>query len=1689
MLGLTMLVTWAGSMHDRFGPQPPEASGARGPVAADRAAAGERLRALAALPLAARRDEVAQRSPDATTCLLADLFGYGATCEDPWRVHEDAGLLADVLEGIGAALVVGQDPRGNDVRRMTQMLAAQTHLMRGIAADATGHRAEAHRHFSLAAHPGAARVDGVAFALGTAGAALTDDGTDRASLADVPAPARDVLGPLEEMCGHELTGLRRALTVRCAAYDVVATVAEGGDHTEGSREAVLKRWLERWGPGADAELWIAWTTEFFRGLARAGNEDEARGGAGSGGGGGLGDRCGEGDGSGLGDGRRESDGCGLGDGRWESGGRGEGGGSGLGDGRGLGDRCGEGDGSELGDGCGESDGRGLGGGRRESVGRGEGGGSGLGDGCGESDECGENDGHGLGEGRGEGGGSGLGDGRRESDGRGLGGGGGEGGEGLLAWAALGDRVLAAGPGRPGFRWTLARHLRAQGATAREIRVLTALVADDPADVPAVRSLANAYAGSNRLDEAVALLRSRISDPPVPDDEPFVELIVLLLTARLRPEAAEWDEELARITGGRHITDVLPTTGNAPAPAAPPPVHALFRDGTLLLDPDSVGVPPGEVAAQLWAAMIAGSPDGADRLKQLAEEEPGLAAKVAKVLGVPLVTRAQREASELIGQGEHHFHRGEYTDAATYYQRALDADPESSLALLMLGDVHFVRRETGLARVYFQESLAVEETPMAWRFLGDTFRDTLDGTQEARRCYARALALDPGYGGARQALEALPPPAVVPDPAPATGEATAKPPAAEPPAPARFGAPYGGPIGLPLSGPAAGTGIKDTLPAELEAAVREREPVLGELLAAAGDDGRFDAWLRAEGADHWADALDTLRMTVFQWAAKAGDFERSLLLARRGVQIAEHLDRQWPAGDPEEPGRARLLADALKQAAGVLDAMGRYSEAYDLLCQTERWLVTDEHERERTGRDPWLDYGQFSGLDHWTELYRDLARVARRCGDAAAAEEYQRRLDEITADVPDSDHERIVSLVELALAWHELGERERALSWFHETLPLAEREALRSPVPIALAIVHHHLGVVLGEQGFPRMALHHLAEARERDSGNADRLAQDWLATAAVLRRRPDLGHAVLAYEQVLHLSGVPGQRGDPLFWAPRSEPTATRGRRVLSAERAWPAILPMARAAWEHGEPYTATDVLELGVELADLVRAAEPNPERRGHLQDGRAEAYELLTRYRLQRAESEARRAAEAGPATDGSDRPDRDPGHHIAAAFTASERLRARSLLDAMSTARLRAPDGVPPDLLADEAALIAERAALAAAPAVDWKRHYDLTARLDALWRRLAGYGPPAEEYVGVRRATVMDPAAVSRELAGQRTVVASYALLDTGEIALFTLGGDGDEGPVRVTPVDADGAAVLRFIGDNLGSAGRVREMAEDMPGLFHRVLDPLVAPLAALTRPEDTVVICPTGALHHVPFHALSPDGSGALIDRNAVAYLPTVSLLRTLTHRAPVAGGGAVVLGDPGGDLPHARDEALALGGRLGCAPLLGEGATRERVLRALPGAEVFHAACHASFDAADPLSSGLVLADGVLTARDILRQDWHGVRLAVLSACETGLGRTSRTDETLGLSWSLLYAGVRSLVMSLWRVPDATTAALMGDFHDLTAAGEAPGAALRTAMLAARDRPGGGRLESWAAFCLLGDWRAPHPDPRTATRGSTPC
>jgi CHAT domain-containing protein len=137
----------------------------------------------------------------------------------------------------------------------------------------------------------------------------------------------------------------------------------------------------------------------------------------------------------------------------------------------------------------------------------------------------------------------------------------------------------------------------------------------------------------------------------------------------------------------------------------------------------------------------------------------------------------------------------------------------------------------------------------------------------------------------------------------------------------------------------------------------------------------------------------------------------------------------------------------------------------------------------------------------------------------------------------------------------------------------------------------------------------------------------------------------------------------------------------------------------------------------------------------------------------------------------------------------------------------------------------------------------------------------------------------------------------------------------------------------------------------------------------------------------------------------------------------------------------------------------------------------------------------DGLLTAFELQLTDLSGVELAVLSACETGLGESFSGEGLLSLQRSLHVAGVRTTVASLWAVSDGATAQLMARFYanlwerrmtKVEALREAQLWMLREATRATGDTRGlvldeypedqaTGRLPPvyWAAFVLSGDWR----------------
>lgn len=140
--------------------------------------------------------------------------------------------------------------------------------------------------------------------------------------------------------------------------------------------------------------------------------------------------------------------------------------------------------------------------------------------------------------------------------------------------------------------------------------------------------------------------------------------------------------------------------------------------------------------------------------------------------------------------------------------------------------------------------------------------------------------------------------------------------------------------------------------------------------------------------------------------------------------------------------------------------------------------------------------------------------------------------------------------------------------------------------------------------------------------------------------------------------------------------------------------------------------------------------------------------------------------------------------------------------------------------------------------------------------------------------------------------------------------------------------------------------------------------------------------------------------------------------------------------------------------------------------------------------LRSGIVLAganasgertaqpgsdDGWVTAEEIALMDLHGTELVVLSACETGLGDVRAGQGVYGLRHAFLYAGARSLVLSLFEVPDAQTREMMKRFYESLEAGPGKLDGLHQAKLDVlrqrRKQSGAAHPFFWASFILVGD------------------
>ena len=460
-------------------------------------------------------------------------------------------------------------------------------------------------------------------------------------------------------------------------------------------------------------------------------------------------------------------------------------------------------------------------------------------------------------------------------------------------------------------------------------------------------------------------------------------------------------------------------------------------------------------------------------------------------------------------------------------------------------------------------------------------------------------------------------------------------------------------------------------------------------------------------------------------------------------------------------------------------------------------------------------------------------------------------------------------------------------------------------------------------------------------------------------------------------------------------------------------------------------------------------------------------------------------------------------LGAAFAASERLRARQMLELLARGRVAPTTVLSASLVREEQDLRRHIGDLTARVAVadsggalrgaelestssgaDQQLLDQAEARYAEVLREIHEAQPAYAALVSARIApwqavaAALDPSdALIEYLVGDSTTVAFVVTRDT----LATVGLDiGRE--VLATKVAFARGAILR--------RPRARGAAAPWQAALAALFDSLVAPIeaAGLLRRTRRLIIVPHRELHYLPFGALIRRGGGSpaqfLIERYEVTYAPSASVWSSLGERSAEPGHavkGVLALAPDGARLPGSRAEVEAIQSIYGARAtvLLEEAASETGFRAAAPGYDIIHLASFGVLNQHNPLFSFIALRagggeDGRLEVHEVFGLPLHA-RLVVLSACQTALGSGAvgdvpEGDDWVGLMQAFLSAGAGSVLASLWPVEDRPTARLMADFYRRLEGGETEAAALAGAAREALRNSGTADPFYWAGFELVG-------------------
>jgi len=483
--------------------------------------------------------------------------------------------------------------------------------------------------------------------------------------------------------------------------------------------------------------------------------------------------------------------------------------------------------------------------------------------------------------------------------------------------------------------------------------------------------------------------------------------------------------------------------------------------------------------------------------------------------------------------------------------------------------------------------------------------------------------------------------------------------------------------------------------------------------------------------------------------------------------------------------------------------------------------------------------------------------------------------------------------------------------------------------------------------------------------------------------------------------------------------------------------------------------------------------------------------------------------------------DPSkNYQAEALTASERARARILLDTLREANADIRQGVAPELLDRERSvqaslnakemmriqMMGSKQTPQQAAEIE-KAVRDLTIQYEQIHTQILQQSP---RYAALNFPKPLTVAEIQKEVLDEDTLLLEFALGDERGF-LWVVSRSGLESIILPKREDVEDAA--RALYDGLKDSGA-------SPPEAGKRLSQLLLGEVAPKLGNKRLLIVADGALQYVPFAAL-PDPAfpdQPLVVNHEIVNAPSASTLAVLRRESSgrkAAPKALAIMADPVFNLDDSRVTSARLAAKslpadrtieIHVARLPGTRREAAGIAALIPESErklaldfdasratlsshemdqyrMLHLATHGLLNSEHPELSGVVLSmvdrqghkeDGFVRLNEIYNLKLSA-DLVVLSACQTALGKDIRGEGLVGLTRGFMYAGAPRVVASLWKVDDRATAELMKRFYGAMLGAEnlRPAAALRQAEIAMWKTKGWESPHYWAAFTLQGEWK----------------